>query len=247
MLLMRGAATLPTFVLLSLGLACSGSGKTGRGLDGAAPPADGPAPIADRPGPESSTPPADGSGDLLAPDLASGPDLRPSDLTGNPDTTAPDGAADVARDVAWDMGADLGSDFAPAEVAVDLVFLEDHPLLVPDAGIDGQTRDQRLAPDGPDARIDAGGESRANPCASCAANEICAQLNDGMCNATSGVKTVCRAVSDSCRSKLASSGQKNCRSFPECDAELCLQNYVCWIASPCGNEIPEAAVYCYGA
>jgi hypothetical protein len=91
-----------------------------------------------------------------------------------------------------------------------------------------------------------GCSSSPNPCASCAANEVCVQLNDGMCNRTLGVQTTCLTVSDACRSKLASSGGKSCSSLSECESEFCTQPYRCIYSSPCGNEIPEAAVYCYG-
>jgi hypothetical protein len=109
-----------------------------------------------------------------------------------------------------------------------------------DIGLDGQAIDGR---DG----TSASGESRSNPCASCAADQVCIQLNDGICSATTGLRTACRTVSDACRTKLANSGSKSCSSLSECESELCPQpNYECVYANPCGNEIPEAAVYCYG-
>jgi len=100
-----------------------------------------------------------------------------------------------------------------------------------------------FASDGGAATWDLGGELSANPCAGCAADEVCTQSFDGMCQL--GTVT-CRPVSETCRSKLTASGAKSCKSIPECESELCSSPFRCVYDPPCGTEAPEAALYCYG-
>jgi len=108
--------------------------------------------------------------------------------------------------------------------------------------------------DGGVASVDGGGTMDAsadgaatgetpNPCASCAANEVCVQSFDGMCHLGS---VACTSVSDACRNKLSASGVKNCKSIPECEAEFCGSPFRCVYDPPCGTEAAEAALYCYG-
>jgi|GEM_PF-5751034 len=106
-------------------------------------------------------------------------------------------------------------------------------ILATQLGCSGSNEGQK--PDGPPSN-----------CASCTADEVCVQQNDGMCNQGQGIQIACLTVSDACRSKLASSGGKSCSLLPECELEFCMQPYRCIYSSPCGNEVPEAAVYCYG-
>jgi hypothetical protein len=82
-----------------------------------------------------------------------------------------------------------------------------------------------------------------NPCASCAANEVCVQSFDGVCHSGS---VACKPVSDTCRSKLSASRVKNCKSIAECESEFCGSPFRCVYDSPCGTEAPTAALYCYG-
>jgi hypothetical protein len=227
-------------LLFATQLACSSS-NNGRKADGA---------------PDGA--PADGSPSYK--DM-SGPD--------SPDSN--DGSTDTGRDASiesapagFEVGPETALDLSPApdSESHNDTAMPDLPLDVPtdgdlpalsidtgrDIGIDGQAVDQMPGSsiDGRDG-TSASDESRSNPCASCAANQVCVQLNDGTCSATTGVRTACRAVSDGCRTKLANSGSKSCSSLSECESELCpLPSYECVYASPCGNEIPEAAVYCYG-
>jgi len=186
-------------------------------------------------------------------------DGAPGDTGAYKDMSGPDsrdGSTDTDRDASNDLaptgtevGAEIGKDTAMPDVPLDVSTGGD--LLAPpiETGIDGQAIDQM-----PLSSLDAGdgngasGESRPNPCASCAANQVCAQLNDGTCSRINGLQVVCRTVSDACRTKLTSSGGKSCSALSECESELCpVPSYRCVYASPCGNEIPEAAVYCYGS
>lgn len=223
-------------LLLATQLGCSSS-NSGQKVDGA--PGDGSPSYKDMSSPNSpDLPPSnDGStetgrdtsiesapigfevGTEAAVDLFSAPDLEI-----RKDTAMPDLLLDVPTD------GDLP---APSvEAGIDHFASGDLPAPSIDTGIDGPS---------------ASGESQPNPCASCAANQVCVQTNDGVCSRTTGLHISCRTISDACRSKLASSGQKSCSSLPECESELCpLPNYRCVYASPCGNEIPQAAVYCYG-
>lgn len=89
-----------------------------------------------------------------------------------------------------------------------------------------------------------GGAGSATSCAECAATEVCVQSFDGMCG---GGRVACKAVSETCRTKLSASGAKSCKSIPECESELCLTpSYRCTYDAPCGSEAKEAQVYCYG-
>ena len=218
-------------VLFATQLDCSSS-NNGRKTDGA--PADGPLAYKDMSGPDSS----DGSSDS---DRDASIDSAPTGLEVGPET---------AVDLSATVDLESRKDTATPDLPLDVPAGADLPLPSIDAGIDGQAIDQIPgAPlDGGDGGDGAGGESRPNPCASCAANQLCVQLNDGVCSKTTGLNVGCRTVSDACRTKLANSGGKSCYSLPECESELCPQpSYRCVYASPCGNEIPEAALYCYGA
>ena len=216
-------------LLLATQLDCSSS-NNGRKTDGA--PGDGPGSYKDLSGPDSS----DGS-----PDLA-------RDASTDPAPTGFEVGPETAVDLSPTVDIEIRKDTAMPDVPLDVPTGGDLPEPPIDTGIDGQAIDQisRSPLDGGDG-IDASGESRPNPCASCAANQVCAQLNDGVCSKTTGLNVACRTVSDACRTKLANSAGKSCSSLSECESELCpLPNFRCVYATPCGNEIPEAAVYCYG-
>jgi hypothetical protein len=103
-----------------------------------------------------------------------------------------------------------------------------------DGGVDSGSTDARPANDLADA---------GNPCAACAADQVCVQSFDGICH-TSGV--ACRTVSAACRTKLIASGSKSCAALSECQSEFCSSPYQCVINSPCGTEVAQAALYCYG-
>jgi len=127
--------------------------------------------------------------------------------------------------------------------AKDLNELADGERVSVDGAIDSSPIDGSSIDQTTEAHVDgAAGEARANPCAACTANQICVQNNDGICHTTA----FCKTVSDGCRNKLATSGAKSCTSLSECESEFCSQPYRCVYSIPCGNEIPEAAVYCYG-
>ena len=216
-------------VLFATQLDCSSS-NNGWKADGAA--SAGPSSYKDVGGPDSS----DGSPDS---DRDAGIDSASTGFEVGPET---------AVDLSPTVDLEIRKDTAMPDVPLDVSTGGD--LLAPpiETGIDGQAIDQM-----PLSSLDAGdgngasGESRPNPCASCAANQLCVQLNDGVCSKTTGLNVGCRTVSDACRTKLANSGGKSCSSLSECESELCpLPNFRCVYASPCGNEIPEAAVYCYG-
>lgn len=209
--------------------------------------------------------PGDGSPSYKDMSSSDSPDSPPS----NDSNDSNDGSTDTGRDtsiesapIGFEVGTEAAVDLLSApdlEIRKDTAMLDllldvptggDLPAPSVEAGIDHFAGGDLPAPsidtgiDGPGAS----GESQPNPCASCAANQVCIQLNDGVCSRTSGISAGCQTVSEACRTKLASSGQKSCYSLPECEAELCpLPSYRCIYASPCGNEIPEAAVYCYGA
>jgi hypothetical protein len=216
--------------LLATQLDCSSS-NNGRKTDGA--PGDGPASYKDQSGPDSS----DGSSDLGR------------DASTDPAATGFEVGPDTAVDISSTADVEIRKDTAMPDVPLDVPTGGDVPALPIDTGIDRLAVDQMPLSsldggDGPDAS----GESRPNPCASCTPNQVCVQLNDGVCSKTTGLSVGCRTVSDACRTKLVNSGGKSCYSLSECESELCPQpSYKCVYASPCGNEVPEAALYCYGA
>jgi hypothetical protein len=200
--------------------------------------------------------------DMSGPDSRDGSTDTDRDASNDLAPTGTEVGAEIGKDTAMpDLPPDLptGGDLPapPIEAGGDHFVDTDLPAPPIDTGrdtgrdtwIDGQAIDQS-----PTSPLDGGdgtstsGESRPNPCASCAANQVCAQLNDGTCSSINGLQVVCRTVSDACRTKLTSSGGKSCSALSECESELCpVPSYRCVYASPCGNEIPEAAVYCYGS
>jgi hypothetical protein len=91
--------------------------------------------------------------------------------------------------------------------------------------------------------LDLAGDTGPNPCAQCGANEVCVQSFDGVCHL--GTIT-CRTVSETCRNKLSAMSTKACYSIPECESEFCSSPFRCIYSTPCGTEVPEAAIYCYG-
>jgi len=103
-----------------------------------------------------------------------------------------------------------------------------------DGGLDSGATEARPTTD----LVDGG-----NPCAACAADQVCVQSFDGTCH-TNGVG--CKTVSAACRTKLGASGAKTCGGLSECQSEFCLSPYQCVINSPCGTEVAQAALYCYG-
>jgi hypothetical protein len=171
-----------------------------------------------------------------------------------------DGSPDLIELVDRPLSADgptLGDGLNQGDSSPDLIELVDKPqnsdLRPPllDAGLDSSPIDGSHVDQTAETSLDGAvgvdgdhnvGETRDNPCAACTANQICVQHNDGTCHTT----VQCKTISDACRSKLASSGGKSCTSLSECESEFCLQAYRCVYSIPCGNEIPEAAVYCYG-
>jgi hypothetical protein len=182
-----------------------------------------------------------------SPDHPSQPDAGPDLIeladkprlpeTGNPVDSSPDLFELVDKPLQIDGPVRL--DGAPDVELID----SQRPAL--DVGLDAEI--DSSPSDG--VRIDAttldgavAGETRDHPCAACAANQVCVQNNDRICHTTA----MCKTVSDACRTKLAASSAKSCASLSECESELCSQPYRCVYNIPCGNEIPEAAVYCYG-
>jgi hypothetical protein len=103
-----------------------------------------------------------------------------------------------------------------------------------DGGVDSGATETRPTNDLVDA---------VNPCAACAADQVCVQSFDGICH-TGGVQ--CKTVSDACRTKLVASGAKTCAALSECQSEFCMSPYQCVINPPCGTEVAQAAIYCYG-
>ena len=217
------------YVLFATQLACSSS-NNGRKTDGA--PGDGPASYKDLSGADSS----DGS-----------PDSGRDASIDSPSTSFEVGP-ERAVDLGFSVDIEIRKDTAMPDTPLDVSSVGDLPAPSVDTGIDRQAIDQipQSPLDGSDG-TSTSGESRPNPCAACAANQVCVQLNDGVCSKTTGLNVGCRSVSDACRTKLANSGSKSCSSLSECESELCpVPTYRCVYATPCGNEIPEAEVYCYG-
>jgi hypothetical protein len=84
------------------------------------------------------------------------------------------------------------------------------------------------------------------PCGGCAPDQICVQRFRSDCTPDATVLTICKTVSEACRTQLESSGQRNCMTIPTCEEELCPgASYSCLIAATCGNEAAQASVYCY--
>ena len=223
------AVGISVWLFIATQINCSSS-NNGRKTDGA--PGDGLASFKDLSGPDSSDGSTDSGRDTSI-------DWAPTGFEVGPET---------AVDLSSTVDIEIREDTAMPDVSLDIPTGGDLPAPSIDTGIDGQAIDQmpRSSLDGGDGP-GASGESRPNPCASCAANQVCVQLNDGVCSRTTGLSVACRTVSDACRTKLANSGGKSCSSLSECESELCpLPTYRCVYATPCGNEIPEAALYCYG-
>lgn len=188
---------------------------------------------------DSSETKTDGPVTDAGPDVTT--DVRGLDLGG-----------DLSRDSSTDSSADSPLDGAPLDTNVDQAGVDQSGIdqSIVDTHIDGSPVDQagidQATPIDGAQGIDTGSIDGGNPCAACTADQVCVQLNDGTCNATIGLRVQCRTVSQACRTKLASSAVKRCTTISECETELCPQPYRCVYSTPCGNEIPQAAVYCYG-
>ena len=121
-------------------------------------------------------------------------------------------------------------------VAVDDLIFSPSPVVVDFSGDGGAGNIDGVAPKD-------SGDTGANPCAKCAATEVCVQSFDGVC----GLGTIsCRTVSETCRNKLSASGLKSCTAISECESEFCASPFRCVYDSPCPNEAPEVALHCYG-
>ena len=90
----------------------------------------------------------------------------------------------------------------------------------------------------------------SGPCAACAADEICVQLNDSSSQCRSPTATLtCRKVSAACRAELSkiSPTARSCSQVSAaCQQAFCPTPYQCTNTPPCGNESAQAQVWCYG-
>lgn len=87
-------------------------------------------------------------------------------------------------------------------------------------------------------------DSTAKLCPVCAADEICVQWHDGICDKALP-RLMCRKVSRTCMAKV-SPGARSCYAAADCESEFCPRPTQCISASPCGNELSEAFMQCYG-
>jgi hypothetical protein len=103
------------------------------------------------------------------------------------------------------------------------------------------------AADGQGQEREAASDGTAAGCPTCAAGELCVQLNDSSIQCHSPTPTlVCRKVSAACAAAV-DAARKSCpEASAACQAELCPAPYQCKITTPCGNESPAATVHCYG-
>src|SRR5690242_19854672 len=86
---------------------------------------------------------------------------------------------------------------------------------------------------GPEAGLDAGTDAAA-ACPTCAAGEVCVQLNDSSTQCRSPTPTlVCRKVSAACAAMVDATKKSCLAASAACEAELCPSPYQCKNSPPC--------------